>query len=138
MKWLRERKRVASLNLLEIWILLILKAAAGRWVRVDKIMAIVFLLERKYGLSKARFVPGVIPWSGDVVVALRRLASLGLAEELPQGGAYRLTEEGRMTIERYSLGDPKLRYPFIDMKSFIEWDVNALAKHIRVNYPEWA
>lgn len=136
MKWPRKRRRAVSLNLLEIWILLILKAAAGRWIKADKIMTIVFLLERKYGLSKARFVPGLIPWSGDIVVALRRLASLGLAEELPQGGAYRLTEEGRMTIERYSLGDPRLRHPFADIKSFIEWDVNALAEYIRANYPE--
>jgi hypothetical protein len=142
-KWLRERrKRAVFLNLLEIWILLVLKAA-GTWVRTDKIMIIIFLLEKVYGLAGACFVrgriPWSIPWSGDVVNALRRLTSLGLVEELPQGiGAYRLTENGRTAVERYSMSDPKIRYPYADAKFFIEWDMDALAEYIRVNYPEWA
>jgi DNA-binding PadR family transcriptional regulator len=99
-------------------------------------MAVIFLLERVYGLARARFVPGRIPWSGDVVNALRRLASLGLVEEL-HGRAYRLTEDGRMAVERYSMGDPRIRYPFADIRFFIEWDTNTLAEYIKVNYPEW-
>jgi hypothetical protein len=137
MKWLRERrKRAVSLSLLEIWILLVLKAAGGRWVVTDKIMIIIFLLEKVYGLTKACFLPGRI-WSGDVVNALRRLISLGLIEEL-HGKAYRLTENGRMTVERYSMSDPKIRYPYADAKLFIEWDVNTLREYVRVNYPGWA
>jgi len=137
MKWLRERrKRAMSLSLLEIWILLVLKAAGGRWVGTDKIMIIIFLLEKVYGLTRACFMPGRI-WSGDVVNALRRLTSLGLIEEL-HGKAYRLTENGRMTVERYSMSDPKIRYPYVDAKLFIEWDVNTLREYVWVNYPEWA
>ena len=136
MKWLKERRKTISLNWLEIWILFILKAAGGRWVGVDKIMAIIFLLERVYGLARARFVPGRIPWSGDVVNALRRLVSLGLVEET-LGKAYRLTENGRMAAERYSMGDPRIRYPYVDASFFIEWNMDALAEYIKVNYPEW-
>jgi len=136
MKWLKERRKTITLDWLEIWILLILKAANGRWVGVDKIMAVIFLLERVYGLAKIRFVRGRIPWSGDVAAALRRLASLGLVEEL-HGKAYRLTENGRMAVERYSMSDPRIRYPFANIRFFIEWDADALAEYIKVNYPEW-
>ena len=136
MKWLRGKKKVVSLSLLEIWILLILKAGGG-WVGADKVMAIIFLLERVYGLAKVCFVPGRIPWSRDVANALNRLTSLGLAEALPQGGAYRLTENGRMAVERYSLSDLRLRYPYNLIKFFIGWNTDALADYIRVNYPEW-
>ena len=136
MKWLRKRrKKAVPLSLLEIWILLVLKAAGGRWVGTDKIMIIIFLLEKVYSLTKACFLPGRI-WSGEVVAALRRLTSLGLVEESPQG-AYRLTENGRMTVERYSMGDPKIRYPYADAEFFVEWDVNTLREYVRVNYPEW-
>ena len=136
MKWLKERRKMLSLNWLEVWILLILKAAGGRWVGVDKIMAIIFLLEKVYGLTKARFVRGRIPWSGDIAAALKRLASLGLVEET-LGKAYRLTENGRMAVERYSMSDPRIRYPYVDASFFIEWDIDALAEYIKVNYPEW-
>ena len=137
MRWERRRKAAMSLDLLEVWLLLILKAAGGQWVRVDKIMAIMFLLERVYGLTRSRFAPGRIPWSRDVKCALERLTSLGLAEALPQGGAYRLTEGGRMAVERYSTSDPRIKYPYADIRFFIEWDVDALAEFILVNYPEW-
>jgi hypothetical protein len=137
MKWLRERrKKTADLGWLEIWILLVLKAAGGRWVDLKKVMAIVFLLERVYGLSRARFVPGRVPWSRDVVDALRRLASLGLVEE-SLGGGYRLTESGRMAVERYPLSDVRIRYPYADIRLFIEWNVDTLAEYIQVNYPDW-
>jgi hypothetical protein len=117
--------------------MLILKATNGRWVEADKAMAIAFLLEKVYGLSKACFVPGRIPWSRDVGAALRRLVELKLAEASPQGNAYRLTEEGRVAVERYPLNDPKLRYPFILIKFFIDWNVDALREYIHVNYPDW-
>jgi len=139
MRWLGERRRkaVVNLDLPEVWILLILKAAKGGWVRLDKIMAIMFLLERVFGLARARFTPGRIPWSQDVKCMLERLVSLGLAEALLQGDAYRLTENGRMTVERYSMKDPRIRYPYASIRFFIEWDINALAEYILVNYPEW-
>jgi hypothetical protein len=137
MKWLKERKKAIDLSWLEVWILLVLKAAGGRWVGVDKIMAIIFLLERVYGLSRACFVPGRIPWSEDVANALKRFVSLRLVEELPQGGAYRLTEKGRMAVEKYSLSDVKIRYPFSCIKFFIDWDTDTLAEYIQVNYPDW-
>jgi hypothetical protein len=139
MKWPRERKkRAADLSWLEIWILLVLKAAGGRWVDLRKIMAIVFLLERLYGLSRASFVPGRVPWSRDVGLALGRLALLGLVEESLVGGAYRLTESGRVAVERYPLSDVKVRYSFILIKFFIDWDIDALREYIQVNYPDWA
>ncbi len=133
MKRLREGRK-ADLNWLEIWILFVLSTAGG-WIGIEKIMAIIFLLERVYGLSKACFVPGRIPWSHDVVDALARLTSLGLVEV--DDRAYRITENGRMAIERYSTGDPRIRYPLVAVKFFIEWNVDTLAEYIRVNYPEW-
>jgi hypothetical protein len=134
MAWPR-RKRGPDLNWLEVWILLIL-AAGGGWVGVDKIMAIAFLLERAYGSSliRACFVPG--PWSEDVIAALKRLTSLGLAEEM--GGAYRLSEKGKMVIESYPMNDVKIRYPYVEIKFFVKWDVGSLKEYIRVNYPGWA
>ena len=101
-----------------------------------KIMATIFLLEKVYGLTKARLVRSRIPWSGDVVNALKRLTSLGLVEET-LGKAYRLTENGRMAVERYSMSDPRIRYPYVDASFFVEWDVDALAEYIKVSYPEW-
>ncbi len=68
-------------------------------------------------------MPGHIPRSGDVVNALRGLASLGLVEEF-YGKAYRLTENGKMVVERYSMGDPRIRYPFADIRFFIGWDID--------------
>jgi hypothetical protein len=137
MRWLGERKKktVVNLDLPEVWLLLILKASAG-WVRLDKIMAIMFLLERVYGLTRARFVPGRIPWSQDVKCMLERLASHGLVEA-HWGGAYRLTESGRMAVERYSMKDPRIKYPYADIRFFIDWDIDTLAEYIMVNYPEW-
>jgi hypothetical protein len=136
-KWLMKREKRLALSLLEIWLMLILKAANGRWVEAEKVMAIAFLLEKVYGLTKACFVPGRIPWSRDVDAALRRLASLGLIEKLPQGGAYRLTERGRMAVERCPLSDVKIRYPFADIQFFIDWNIDTLVEYIRVNYPEF-
>ncbi len=139
MKLLKGKKRkMIDLSWPEIWILLILRAADGMWVEVDKIMAIVFLLERVYGgpggLAKVCFVPG--PWSEDVINALKKLTSLGLVEE--QGNSYRLSNDGKATIERYPLNDARFRYPYVDAKFFIDWDLNTLKEYIRVNYPGWA
>ncbi len=137
MKWLK-RKKMPDLNWLEIWITLILHAAGGGWVGIDKIMAITFLLARVYGgpngLIKVCFVPG--PWSEDVDFALKKLASLGLIEE--REGAYRLTESGKAVVERYPMKDVRFKYPYSEAKFFIEWDLNTLKEYIRVNYPGWA
>ncbi len=137
MKWLKRRK-APDLNWLEIWILLILKAGGG-WVGVDKIMAITFLLARVYGgpngLIKVCFVPG--PWSEDVDFALKRLTSLGLIEGR-EGGAYRLTESGKAVVEGYPMSDVRFRYPYAEIRFFIDWDVGTLKEYIRVNYPGWA
>ncbi|MFZ8810685.1 MAG: hypothetical protein ACO2PN_21575 [Pyrobaculum sp.] len=135
--WLRKRRNVPDLNWFEIWILFIL-AAGGGWVGIDKIMAIAFLLERVYGgpngLVRVCFVHG--PWSEDVIVVLKRLVSLGLAEEL--GGAYRLSESGKAVVESYPMNDVKIRYPYANIKFFINWNMNSLKEYIRVNYPGWA
>jgi hypothetical protein len=133
MKWLRERRK-ADFNWLEVWILYVLRAAGG-WVDVEKIMAIVFLLERVYGLSKACFLPGRIPRSRDVVDALARLTSLGLVEA--SGNSYRLTEDGLAVVKRYPLNKVEYRYPFSCIEFFIDWPTDSLAEYIRVNYPEW-
>ncbi len=138
MKWLKERRKTPDLGWLEVWILLILKAAGGGWVEIDKIMAITFLLERIYGgpggLVKVCFVPS--PWSEDVVLALKRLVSLGLVEE--QGNSYRLSDNGKTVIERYPLNDARFRYPYVNAKFFIDWDLHTLKEYIQVNYPSWA
>jgi len=133
----KEGEKGPVLSLLEVWIMLILKAANGRWVEADKIMAIALLLEKIYGLTKACFVPSRIPWSRDVDAALKRLAELKLAEASPQGGAYRLTEEGRVAVERYPPNDPRIRYPFSCIKFFADWSTDTLAEYIQVNYPDW-
>jgi hypothetical protein len=133
MKWLGEKKKV-DLNWLEVWILLTLKAA-GNWVGIEKIMAIIFLLERVYGLSKTQFVPSRIPWSNDVVDALSRLTSLGLVEA--SGSSYRLTEDGLKVVKRYPLSKVVYRYPFSCIQFFIDWDIDTLAEYIKANYPEW-
>ena len=121
--WLKEGRFVPSL--LEIWLMLVLKAVNGRWVEADKIMALAFLLEKVYGPTRACFAPDRIPWRR------RRRAEeaveLKLAEASPQGSAYRFTEEGRMAVERYSLNDPKLRHPF-SLIIFIDWNTDALAE----------
>jgi hypothetical protein len=135
-KWLKREKKAPDLNWLEIWILLILKA--GGWVGIDKIMAITFLLERVYGglngLAKVCFVPG--PWSEDVVSALKRLVAQGLAEE--REGTYRLSEKGKTVVESLPMSDVKVKYPYADIKFFVEWDISALKEYIQVNYPGWA
>jgi uncharacterized protein YwgA len=75
----------------ELWILLILKAAGGEVCCKTKIVKILFLLEKVYGITGVRFEPySYGPWSKDVEDALRRLVELGLVEErelqsLPMG-----------------------------------------------------
>ncbi len=137
MKWLKRRK-APNLNWLEIWITLILQAAGGGWVGVDKIMKIAFLLERVYGgpdgLIRVCFSPG--PWSEDVSLALKKLTSLGLIEE--REGAYRLTENGKAVVDGYPMNDARFRYPYVSAKFFMDWDLHNLKEYIRVNYPGWA
>jgi len=135
-KWFRRKKETSEeLGLLDIWILMALKAEG--LVDRNKIMAIVFLLERAYGLTKTCFVPGRIPWSRDVETALRRLVEIGLIEELPER-AYRLTEEGRRAVEKIPMKDPKFRYSYADIKFFTRWDLDSLVEYIRLNYPQYA
>ncbi len=67
---------------MELWILLILKAAGGKVCCKTKIMKILFLLEKVYGITGVKFEPySYGPWSKDVKGALRRLVELGLVEE---------------------------------------------------------
>ncbi len=56
--------------------MLILKATNGRWVEAEKVMAIAFLLEKVYGLTKACFVPGRIPWSRDVEQLIQHICKV--------------------------------------------------------------
>jgi hypothetical protein len=83
----------------EVQIPLVLKAAGGEVCCKTEAMNMLFLLEAAYGVIGVEFEPhGYGPWSGEVECALRRLAKLGLAEELPPevtGAVYRLTERGR-------------------------------------------
>jgi len=89
-KWLKVIKRkkdrdveteTEKLRPVELWILLILKAG-GEVCSKTKIMKILFLLERVYGIIGVKFKPYIFgPWSEDVEHALRRLVELGLVEE---------------------------------------------------------
>jgi uncharacterized protein YwgA len=134
----------------ELWILLILKAAGGEVCCKTKIMKILFLLERVYGIIGVKFEPyNYGPWSKDVEDALRRLVELGLIEERelqkpPEGPehtgvihVYLLTEKGRSVVEKIPLKDPRWRLPYADVEFFVGWDVRDLMKYIYVNYPEY-
>jgi uncharacterized protein YwgA len=146
----RDMAEIKKLRPVELWILLILKAG-GEVCCKTKIMKILFLLERVYGITGVRFEPySYGPWSKDVEDALRRLVELGLVEERelpkPQDGPehtglmylYRLTEKGRKVVEKIPLKAPKWRLPYSDVEFFVEWDVRNLMEYIYVNYPEYA
>ena len=159
-RWLNDIKRkkerdmeteLKNLKPVELWILLILKAGGGEVCCKTKIMKILSLLERVYGIIGVRFEPySYGPWSKDVEDALRRLVELGLVEERelpkPQDGPehtglmylYRLTEKGRSIVEKIPLKDPRWRIPYSDVEFFVEWDVRDLMEYIYVNYPEYA
>jgi len=152
----REKDRnmeteIKKLKPVELWILLILKAAGGEVCCKTKIMKILFLLERVYGIIGVKFEPySYGPWSKDVEDALMRLVELGLVEEgelqkPPEGPEhtglmylYRLTEKGRKVVEKIPLKDPKWKLPYSDVEFFVEWDVRDLMEYIYVNYPEYA
>ena len=158
-RWLNVIKRkkdrdmeteIKKLKPVELWILLILKAAGGEVCCKTKIMKILFLLERVYGIIGVKFEPyNYGPWSKDVEDALRRLAELGLVEERelqkpPEGPehtgvihVYRLTKKGRSVVEKIPLKDPRWRLPYADVKFFVGWDVRDLMEYIYVNYPEY-
>jgi hypothetical protein len=110
------KTEIKKLRPVELWILLILKAGGGEVCCKTKIMKILFLLERVYGITGVKFEPySYGPWSKDVEDALRRLVELGLIEERelpkPQEGPehtglmylYRLTEKGRSVVEKIPL-----------------------------------
>ncbi len=98
------------------------------------------MLEAAYGVIGVEFEPrGYGPWSGEVECALRRLAGLGLVEELPPevADAARLPpRKGRRAAEGIPLKDPRWRLPE-DVKFFAGRDVDDLVEYIRVNYPEY-
>jgi hypothetical protein len=132
----------------EVWMLLLLRLARGELCCKAKMMELLFLVERVYGVTGAKFKPG--PWSKDVEEGLKRLKRLGLVEEEapnkpPEGpehaGAehvYRLTEAGREAAEKIPVRDMGWEYPYIRAKTFIDWDVGKLARYIYINYPEHA
>jgi len=135
----------------EMWILLLLRLAGGELCCKTKIMKLLFLVEKVYGVTGAKFKPYKYgPWSKDVEEALKRLKKLDLVEEEalnkpPEGpehtGAeyvYRLTEKGRETAEKIPVRDMGWEYPYIRAKTFIDWDVRELTRYIYINYPEYA
>jgi uncharacterized protein YwgA len=140
-----------NLRPVELWILLILKAAGGEVCCKTKIMKILFLLERIYGIIGVKFRPyDYGPWSKEVEGALERLVELGLIEERelqkpPEGPehtglmyVYRLTEKGREVVEKIPLKDPRWKLPYATVRFFVGWDVRDLLEYIYVNYPEYA
>jgi uncharacterized protein YwgA len=159
-RWLNVIKRkkerdmeteLKNLRPVELWILLILKAGGGEVCCKTKIMKILFLLERVYGIIGVKFRPyDYGPWSKEVEGALERLVELGLVEERelqkpPEGPVhtgllyvYRLTEKGRKVVEKIPLKDPKWKLPYSDVEFFVGWDVRDLMEYIYVNYPEYA
>jgi len=134
-----RRKRREGLGPLELWILLMLKSADG-WIHIDKVMAVMFLLEKTYGATGASFRPngGSIPWSIEVETALKKLASLGFVDELPEDRGYRLGEKGLQAVGKLLLKDPKWRLPYTDAKLFTRLNIRNLAERIRSNYPEYS
>lgn len=115
---------------------MILKTADG-WVHL-KVMAVMFLLEKAYSLVGVSFRPnGGIPWSVEVETALKKLASRGFVEELPEDRGYRLGEKGRRIIRKIPLKDPKWRFPYSNAELLIRWNTRNLAEYIRMNYPEY-
>jgi uncharacterized protein YwgA len=142
---------IKKLRPVELWILLILKAAGGEVCCKTKIMKILFLLEKVYGIIGVKFRPyDYGPWSKEVEGALERLVELGLVEERelqkpPEGPehtglmyVYRLTEKGRSVVEKIPLNDPRWKLPYAAVKFFVEWDLRDLMEYIYVNYPEYA
>ena len=129
----------------EMWMLLLLRLAGGELCCKTKIMKLLFLVERVYGVTGAKFKPG--PWSKDVEEALK---GLGLVEEKalnkpPEGPehtgtehVYRLTEAGREAVEKIPVRDMGWEYPYIRAKTFIDWDVGELTRYIHINYSEHA
>jgi len=115
----------------------VLKTADG-WVHLNKVMAVVFLLEKTCGLMGAGFRPNNgVPWSIEVETALKRLASLGFVDELPEDRGYRLGEKGRRAVGKI-LKHQRRRAPYAVAEFFIRWNMRDLAEYIRANYPEYA
>jgi hypothetical protein len=115
-----------------------LRAADG-WIHIDKVMAVAFLLEKTYGLTGAVFRPnGGIPWSIEVESALKRLASRGFVDELPEDRGYRLSEKGRRAVGKIPPRDPKWRSAYLDATLFARQNMRDLAEYIRNRYPEYA
>jgi predicted transcriptional regulator len=121
----------------EMWILILLRLAGGELCCKAKIMKLLFLVERVYGVMGIMFKPG--PWSKDVEKALRRLVRLGLVEEAPNEPerAYRLTEAGYSVVEEIPV-DMGWEYPYLRAKTFIDWGVEELTRYIQINYPEYS
>ena len=76
-----------------------------------KMMKVLFLLERVYGITGVRFRPHDCgPWSKEVEGALERLARLGLVEEVePPEGAFCASTASlrRDVVEKIPIKDPK-------------------------------
>jgi len=125
-----------KLKPVELWTLLVLKAGV---CRKAKMMKVLFLLERVYGVVGVGFEPHDYgPWSKEVEGALERLTRLGLVEGRPgrAGLMYRLTEKGREVVEKIPLKEPKWKLPYSDVEFFVEWNDDSLMEYIRVNYPD--
>jgi hypothetical protein len=137
MKWMRERKMKTvseRVDDLEAWLLLILRVSDVEWVAIEKIMMIVFLLDRVFG-PKTHFMRGEIPWSKCVECKLEELMSRGFVES--KDSMYRITERGKMEVEKYPLNEPRFRYTLLDIKFFLPWSEKSLKEYIKINYPEW-
>ena len=130
-------RRNGEMKPLDLWILLVLKSADG-WIHLNKVMAVIFLLEKTYGLTNTAFRPNSgIPWSIEVEIALKKLTSFGLVDELPEDRGYRLGEKGHRVVRKIPIKDPKWRAPYSTAEFFTRWNIRDLAEYIRANYPEY-
>lgn len=112
----------------DLWIVQLLRAAGG-WVTVEKIMAVLLAVKLTYPMPEVSFtLRGEVFWSPEVEEALRRLAAQGLVEG--RGGAYRLTKKGNKLAEKV-LPHSNWTLPYADVVFYMAWNVTQLTQHIR-------
>jgi len=115
----------AELKSIELWTLQLLWTAE-RWIDVDKIMAVFFVLRLHYPMPGLSFtIRNGIFWSTEVEEALKRLKSLGFIKEFK--GAYRLGKKGYRIIKKI-LPSSGWALPSTYLVFYLAWDVKKLTQ----------
>ncbi len=112
----------------DLWVVQVLRAAWGGWVRGDKIAAVLCAVKLHYPMPGLSFeLRGGTLQSPEVEEALKRLAARGLVEE--RKGAFRLTKRGNKLAERI-LPNNGWALPYADVVFYLSWSINQLMQHI--------